>query len=136
MHAVHALNRPDVFRSEPSRDDLVPIFEAHLARDDIRAFLAWAAGRPVGYALAIIVDRQGDALLRPRRFAVLEHLAVAPNAIRTGVGTALLDAVSAAGRAAGCSRLLTEVWEFNHEAAAFYEAAGFVSMRHALERAL
>jgi GNAT superfamily N-acetyltransferase len=136
VHSVHALNRPDIFRAEPAHDELVPIFEAHLAREDIHAFIAQSSGQPIGYALAIIVERPGDALMQPRTFIVLEHLAVASAAVRTGVGAALVDAVRAAGRAMGCSRLVTEVWDFNKEALAFYEAAGFAPMRHGLEQPL
>ncbi|MBE1564378.1 GNAT family N-acetyltransferase [Nonomuraea africana] len=136
VHAVHARNRPDIFRADPAQADLVPLFEAHLARPDIRILIAWSSGRPIGYALAIIVERPGDALVQPRTFAVLEHLAVAPTAIRTGVGTALVDAVRAAGRAAGCAALLTEAWDFNQEALAFYQAQGFTPMRHWLEQQL
>ncbi|MFF5212723.1 GNAT family N-acetyltransferase [Streptosporangium sp. NPDC000396] len=136
VHSVHALHRPDVFRSQPAHDDLTPIFEAHLAREDVRAFVAHLSGRPVGYALARIVDRPGDALMRASTFIVLEHLAVAPEATRTGVGSALVDAVRTAGRAAGCSRLVTDVWDFNEEALAFYRAAGFAPMRQWLEQSL
>ncbi|MFC6577913.1 GNAT family N-acetyltransferase [Planomonospora parontospora] len=136
VHAVHARNRPDIFRAEPAAEDLLPIFEAHLAREDVRVFIAQVEGRPIGYALSIIVDRPGDALMQARTFIILEHLAVASDAIRTGVGTALVDAVRATGRQMGCSRLLTEVWDFNTEAMAFYEKAGFVPMRHLLEQPL
>ncbi|MFJ2033132.1 GNAT family N-acetyltransferase [Streptosporangium sp. NPDC087985] len=136
VHSVHALHRPDVFRSQPAHDDLVPIFKAHLAREDARAFIARSSGRPVGYALAVIVDRPGDALMQARRFISLEHLAVTSEATRTGVGTALLDAVRTSGREAGCSRLITDVWDFNTEARTFYEAAGLAPMRHWLEQPL
>ncbi|MFB9709533.1 N-acetyltransferase family protein [Streptosporangium sandarakinum] len=134
VHSVHARNRPDVFRSGAAHAELVPIFETHLAREDVRAFVAHLAGRPVGYALAVIADRPGDALVRPRTFVILEHLAVDPRAARTGVATALVEAVRTAGRREGCSSLLTDVWDFNADARAFYEAAGFTPMRHILEQ--
>ncbi|GAA4225905.1 hypothetical protein GCM10023075_24720 [Streptosporangium album] len=41
-----------------------------------------------------------------------------------------------AHREAGCSRLITDVWDFNKEAQAFYEAAGFAPVRHWLEQPL
>ncbi|MFB9877984.1 GNAT family N-acetyltransferase [Planobispora siamensis] len=136
VHTVHARNRPDVFHPGPAPEDLVPVFEAHLAREDALIFIACSQGRPVGYAFAVIIDRPSDALMQARNFIVLEHLAVDPDAARTGVGTALLDAVRAAGRQRGCSRLLTDVWDFNTEAQAFYEKAGFTPMRHILEQPL
>ncbi|MGV9773481.1 N-acetyltransferase family protein [Streptosporangium sp. NPDC003464] len=136
VHSVHALNRPDVFRSGPAPSEVAPIFGSHLAREDIRVFIASSSGCSVGYAMMLLVERSGDALMQPRAFAVLEHLAVASTAIRMGVGTALVDAVRTAAKNAGCSHLLTEVWDFNQEASAFYQAAGFTPMRHHLEQSL
>lgn len=72
----------------------------------------------------------------PGTFVVLEHLAVVAEAARSGVGTALLDAVRAVGGAAGCSHLVTDVWDGNKEAQAFYAAAGFAPMVHRLEQPL
>lgn len=136
VHSVHALNRPDIFRSDPAPSEVAPIFASHLAREDIQVFIAYSSDRPVGYAMMLLIERSGDALMQPRAFAVLEHLAVAFTAIRMGVGTALVDAVRTTAKNAGCSRLLTEVWDFNQEASAFYQAAGFTPMRHHLEQPL
>ncbi|WP_052423902.1 GNAT family N-acetyltransferase [Nonomuraea candida] len=136
VHAGHAQNRPDIFRSDPDPGEVAAIFAEHLAGADRQVFIASMSDRPAGYAMMLLVERPGDALMRPRNFAVLEHLAVAPTALRAGVGTALVEAVRTAARNAGCSRLLTDVWDFNQDAAAFYRAAGFTPMRHALEQPL
>jgi ribosomal-protein-alanine N-acetyltransferase len=52
-------------------------------------------------------------------------LAVAPEARRTGLGRALLDAACEAARAAGAVRLFLEVSATNQAARALYDAAGF-----------
>ncbi|MFJ9411359.1 hypothetical protein [Streptomyces sp. NPDC101393] len=40
------------------------------------------------------------------------------------------------GRAAGCRRLVTDVWYFNEGARAFYQAAGFNPMNVRLDQQL
>ncbi|MEU6713984.1 GNAT family N-acetyltransferase [Nonomuraea sp. NPDC046802] len=136
VHAVHAAERPDVFRADPPATELTSIFDGLLARENAVAFVAESSGRPIGYATATLHHRQGDALTRPRSFVFLEHLAVDPEAGRAGVGTALVDAVRTAGRDAGCSAFLTDVWDFNKNALAFFEAVGFAPMRRFLEQPL
>lgn len=66
----------------------------------------------------------------------LEQIAVVPDAARSGVGAALLEAVREVGRAAGCRRLVTDVWDFNEGARAFYQAAGFSPMNMRLDQQL
>ncbi|WP_330457523.1 GNAT family N-acetyltransferase [Streptomyces sp. NBC_00820] len=67
---------------------------------------------------------------------VRHPLAVDPAASRAGVGTALLDAVRESGRAAGCRRLIVNVWCFNATARSFYEASGLAPMKQRLEQTL
>jgi ribosomal-protein-alanine N-acetyltransferase len=77
------------------------------------------AGDPVvGHAVVSVV---GDV-------AELQRIAVAPDARRTGVASALLAAVVDAGRRGGADRLLLEVREGNTGALGFYAARGFVAI--------
>ncbi|MEL6913919.1 MAG: GNAT family N-acetyltransferase [Pseudomonadota bacterium] len=71
--------------------------------------------REDGYAVARRVLDEAELLL----------IAVVPEARRSGVATALLDALAAALRAEGVTRLLLEVMEANEGAVAFYRARGF-----------
>lgn len=69
----------------------------------------------VGYAVASVV---GD-------LAELQRIAVDPARRRTGIATALLDAVLDLARTGGAHRLLLEVREDNAGARGFYAATGF-----------
>ncbi|MGA8257237.1 MAG: ribosomal protein S18-alanine N-acetyltransferase [Nocardioides sp.] len=75
-------------------------------------------GVVVGYAVASIVAD----------IAELQRIAVTPVSRRTGVASALLEAVIAAGRSAGSDRLLLEVREDNQDALRFYAAHDFVEI--------
>ena len=72
-------------------------------------------GRLMGYAIAWHVMDEGE----------LANLAVAPDARRRGVASALLDAVIRDASARGTSRIFLEVRESNSAARALYSARGF-----------
>lgn len=73
------------------------------------------SGSVVGYAVLLLAPPDAD----------LADLAIAPDARGRGLGRALLDAVIAAARDAGVSRIFLEVRESNAPAIALYERAGF-----------
>lgn len=75
-------------------------------------------GAVVGHAVASVV---GD-------IAELQRIAVDPAHRRTGLATALLDAVVVAARDGGADRVLLEVREDNSGALAFYAESGFVEV--------
>ncbi|MER5318171.1 GNAT family N-acetyltransferase [Streptosporangium roseum] len=137
VHDIHAARRPDLFKEDPSIDELTSGFKDQLGRESIKIFIAELPdGRPVGYAMATLHQRAANALMHASSFVVLEHVAVAPEATRRGIGTALLDAVREAGRKAGCTRFMTEVWDFNSKASSFFEASGFTSAWRRLDQPL
>lgn len=72
----------------------------------------------VGHAVASVVAD----------IAELQRIAVDPAHRRTGLASALLDAVIDAARGGGADRLLLEVREDNAGALAFYAARGFVEV--------
>ncbi|NUW38354.1 GNAT family N-acetyltransferase [Nonomuraea sp. SMC257] len=136
VHALHVENRPDFFRAPSSAEELVPTFRAFLEREDTLGFVADSAGRAVGYVTATVRRHPGDALMQPRSVVFVDHIAVDPALARSGVGRALVESVRAAGKEAGCTRLMTDVWAFNERALAFFEAAGLSRMTYWLEQPL
>lgn len=68
-----------------------------------------------GYATAAVVDDVAD----------LMRIAVLPEARRTGLGSALQDAIIERVRSAGAQRILLEVAEDNDAALAFYRGSGW-----------
>jgi len=85
---------------------------------DVWLSLAEAAdGRPIGFAMARVMLEDAELLL----------LAVAPDARRQGVATALIARAAGAARAKGAARLLLEVRDGN-EALALYRTRGFAEI--------
>jgi ribosomal-protein-alanine N-acetyltransferase len=84
----------------------------------IRYLVAEVEGEVAGHAVASVVAD----------IAELQRIAVDRAHRRTGLATALLDAVVGTAREGGADRLLLEVREDNAGALAFYAARGFVEV--------
>ncbi|MEY9845436.1 N-acetyltransferase family protein [Streptacidiphilus sp. MAP5-3] len=137
VHDLHARARPDVFVTAPATDELEALLAGQLAELGVTFLLAEASdGRAVGYAMARVVERPASALVVRETVVSLQQIAVDPAAARSGVGSALLEHVRVLGRAAGCRRLVTQVWDLNEGAFAFYRAAGLKPVTRTLEQGL
>ncbi|QCX29327.1 GNAT family N-acetyltransferase [Nocardioides jishulii] len=95
-----------------------------LGRDDVRAWLAEADGDPVGFALAT---------LRPSPYydggiVLLEELYARPARRGTGVGTALMAALSTWVQEIGAGEVQINVDEVDVDTRRFYERLGFTNV--------
>jgi ribosomal-protein-alanine N-acetyltransferase len=90
-------------------------FAEVLALPGAFAFLALAAGQPVGFALGQALHGEAELL----------SLGVVPAARRAGHGRQLLAAIRAEALRLGARRLVLEVAEHNRRARQLYETAGF-----------
>lgn len=129
IHALHVAGRPDLFA--PLED--LSAFEDFAMGEGMRLFLAEQDGAVVGYALARPVDRQANPYMRRRFFFHVEEICVDEAFQRQGVGRALMDAVRREAEAAGCPRVVLDVWTFNENARRFYESIGFRPFQTFLE---
>ncbi|WP_031524905.1 GNAT family N-acetyltransferase [Streptomyces sp. NRRL F-5123] len=138
VHDLHARHRPDLFVAEPDGAGVRAFFQHALRDASLHVLVAELAstGPVVGYAMARVVESGSSLHMRPGSVVKLEHLAVEPAAARSGVGSALLDAVRAIGRESGCHRLVVNVWGFNSAARSFYEASGLVPVKEQLDQLL
>ncbi|MFJ6752834.1 MULTISPECIES: GNAT family N-acetyltransferase [unclassified Streptomyces] len=137
VHDLHHRHRPDLFLDSPELDAVEGFFRTQMADPSVTVLLAdGAESEALGYALARVKNRPGSALEHSDVIVSLDQIAVVPDAARSGVGAALLEAVREVGRAAGCRRLVTDVWYFNEGARAFYQAAGFNPMNVSLDQQL
>jgi ribosomal protein S18 acetylase RimI-like enzyme len=98
-----------------------------------RAFLLYADGRAVGYALVGL----GFSVEHGGRVALLDELFVQPATRGRGIGSIVLRLLQSACRKLGARTLLLEVHGENTRAEALYRREGFASNgRHLMVRKL
>jgi ribosomal protein S18 acetylase RimI-like enzyme len=95
--------------------------EQHLSTGRLRAFVAEAGGKVVGFATTTEVP----ASLRLAHFWQIKDLFVLPTHRRLGVGRALLASVRAAAIESGALRLALQTEENNDAALRLYAASGY-----------
>ena len=83
-----------------------------------------------------IIYHAGDEVTLSRVRAVMEELAVLPQAQGMGIGTALLYASEAEAKRSGAESLELMVWAFNKSAMRFYESAGMTVRSLVMEKKL
>ena len=129
----HAAHYPKVFFPEPDPGALASHFAERLRDPSVTCFLA---GDPaLGYALCALQVRPLSVFSPPTRRLMIDHIGVAPQARRQGIGRALLAAARALARDQACDEVMLDTWEANHAAHSFFEATGF-AVRRMLYRAL
>ena len=127
IQAWHAAHYPEAFFATPDPVALQAHFAARLAEPGVTCFLA---GDPaLGYALCSLQERPLSVFSPPVRRLMVDHIAVAPQARRQGIGRLLLSAARGLARDLGVDEILLDTWEANHEAHAFFVAESFAPRR-------
>ena len=123
----HAEHYPQVFFAAPDREGLVAYFAERLSDPACTTFLT--GNPPLGYAMCSLQNRDASVFSPAIRRLFVDHIAVAPEARRQGHGRALLEAARELGRELSVDEIMLDTWEANHDAHAFFRAAGFAARR-------
>jgi ribosomal protein S18 acetylase RimI-like enzyme len=135
IDALHREAVPWLFREPETPPRPVDYFAEYLRGESCAALVA-DVGRIVGVALVLLRSTPDHALFRQRSYAVLDGIAVDPGSRRRGVGRQLVAGAQQWARARGADWLELNVYEFNRDAIAFYDALGFESMSRKMHTSL
>jgi ribosomal protein S18 acetylase RimI-like enzyme len=136
VQTLHVAHHPDEFKP-PAADEAERAWLAGiLGGPEVRVWLAETAGVAAGYLLAQEVRREGSVIRPPLRFLLIEHIGVAPEHQKRGIGRALMRAVFDEATALGIDRVKLDVWRFNEEARRFFARHGFAILHERMETIL
>ena len=132
VNDLHVKGKPEIFKPgfpQELRDHIYTI------RDDPkqRIVVAERDGVLCGFAVLNHVVRPENPFMSERNYLDIDEFCVDEAYRRQGVGTALIDFARAYTKEQGLERVELNVWEFNKDALAFYEAAGFQTYRRYME---
>ncbi len=132
VNALHVAGKPDVFK---------PGFPAELRdyiyaiRKDPEQYTAVAEqdGYICGFAVLHHINRPENPFMKERDFLDIDEFCVDEAYRRQGIATAMVEYIRDFAKGKGFHRIELNMWEFNQDALAFYEAAGFQTFRRYME---
>lgn len=103
---------------------------------DVDIFVAQTESRLAGFVHIVIKTVPDIPILVPRRYAVVENLAVREEHRRSGIGLALMERAEDWARANGATSIELNVYAFNKVAQRFYRELGYEILSHRMTKAL
>ncbi len=127
----HADAHPDIFRHGVAGlpEDY---FLEHIDSETQAIYVAEVAGTIVGYVLLEVQDNSYLDMLLPRRLVYITDIAVLQAYQKQGIGHLLFQQSVEWAKDKGAASLDLTVWEFNHDARAFYERHGMMTLTRQL----
>jgi ribosomal protein S18 acetylase RimI-like enzyme len=136
VDALHQQALPGIFQTPPGPARDPEYIASVLADENSALFVAVVAGHLAGVAQVMLRDASPIPVLVPRRFAIVDSLAVRAAFRRRGVGQKLMAAVEEWAADRGISDIELNVFEFNRAAIAFYERLGYTTRSRRMARTL
>jgi len=136
VDALHREALPQVFR-DPGGVARSRAYLASILEDENACLWVAEQRREIVGLLHISIRETRDIpILVPRRYAIVENLAVSQAYRRRGIGNALLRAAERWALDKKAAQVELHVWEFNEGARAFYEMMGYGTASRRLWRPL
>ena len=136
VDALHREKCPDIFCKPqgPARDRnyILGLIED----ENTGLFVADREGKLAGFIHAIMRDTPPLPIMVPRRYAVVDTMAVRQDSRRIGIGQALMDKACQWAAGKGAAAMELNVYRFNEGAIAFYQALGYQAVRQQMSKAL
>ncbi|MBN8942427.1 MAG: GNAT family N-acetyltransferase [Rhizobiales bacterium] len=136
VQSLHATLYPGDFKAAVDPAALRAYFAARLDGPHAGTAIAEIDAKPVGYVLFDVQVRPETPLTPNRARLYVQHIAVAPEARRCGVATALMRHVEARAMFEGIDEIALDTWAANHDAQRFFAALGFAVFNVALRKTL
>lgn len=132
VNAIHVVGKPDVFKPGFSEELRNYIYEIWNDREkDI--VVAENDGMICGFAVLHHINRPENPFMKERDFLDIDEFCVDKEFRRQGIALAMIAYIREFAMKKGFHRIELNMWEFNEEALAFYEAAGFRTFRRYME---
>ncbi len=132
VNDLHVAGKPEVFKpgfSDELRDYVYTIF-----RDpEQRIVVAEVNGTICGFAVLHHINKPENPFMYERDFLDIDEFCVGEDHRRQGIASAMIRFIRDFAKGQGYHRIELNMWEFNRDALAFYEAAGFTSFRRYME---
>lgn len=132
VNDLHVAGRPDVFKPGFDRtlQDFIKVIWADPEQDIV---VADADGVICGFAVIHHINKPENPFMWERDFLDIDEFCVDEAYRRKGAASQMVAFIKDYAKEKGFKRIELNMWEFNKDALAFYEAAGFETYRRYME---
>ncbi len=132
VNELHVAGKPDVFK--PGFGDELRSYLYVIWNDPKqRIVVAEGGGSICGFAVLNHIVKPENPYMFERNFLDIDEFCVDAHFRRHGVGNAMIGFIRDYAKTQGFSRIELNMWSFNRDALAFYEATGFQTYRRYME---
>ncbi len=135
VNDLHVAGKPEVFKpgfGDELRDYVYTIFQD----PEQKIVVAAENGMICGFAVLHHINRPENPYMYERDFLDIDEFCVDETCRRRGVASAMIRFIVDYAKEQEYHRIELNMWEFNRDALAFYEAAGFTTFRRYMEMIL
>ncbi|MBQ4185750.1 MAG: GNAT family N-acetyltransferase [Clostridiales bacterium] len=132
VNDLHVEGKPDVFK--PGFNEELQNYVYYIFKDpEQKIVVADKDGEICGFAILHHIYKPENPFMKVRDFLDIDEFCVDEKHRREGIATAMVEFIKNFAKEQGYHRLELNMWEFNQDALAFYEAAGFETFRRYME---
>ena len=129
---LHSEGRPDIFYPDFKGEICNCIYD--IFNDETKKIIVAVEKAEIcGMAIIQEIRKPAGVYQKARDYIEIDQFGVKDTFRRQGVATKLIDFIKEYARAQGFPKLELNMWEFNQDALAFYEAVGFNTYRRYME---
>ena len=132
VNDLHVAGRPDLFRPGFSRE-LQDFLQVIWNDPEKEIVVTEREGTICGYAVLHAIHRPESPSKLERNYLDIDEFGVDEAFRRQGAATAMIDFIRKYAQEMDFHRIELNMWEFNRDALAFYEAVGFSTYRRYME---
>ena len=132
VNDLHVEGKPEIFRAgfnDELRDFIYKIWKD----PEQKIVVAELNGVVCGFAVLHHIHRPENPFMLERDFMDVDEFCVDKEYRRQGIATKMISFIRNYTKEIGIKRLELNMWEFNQDALAFYEAVGFKTYRRYME---
>lgn len=132
VNDLHVEGKPEIFRAgfnDELRDFIYKIWKD----PEQKIVVAELNGVVCGFAVLHHIHRSENPFMLERDFMDVDEFCVDKEYRRQGIATKMISFIRNYTKEKGIKRLELNMWEFNQDALAFYEAVGFKTYRRYME---
>lgn len=132
VNDIHVEGKPEIFRAG-FNDELQDFIYKIWKDPEQKIVVAELNGIVCGFAVLHHIHRPENPFMLERDFMDVDEFCVDKEYRRQGIATKMISFIRNYTKEKGIKRLELNMWEFNQDALAFYEAVGFTTYRRYME---